>query len=322
VDWLTDQRRASVFSEVLHAINLRNVIFCRGHWTSKWGFSTKANTHARFHFLTSGSCWLEIENLIEPTSVGEGDLVIVAPGQAYCMRDDLSSPLQSLEEALESRSPEDKRDRILHGGTGGKTTKLLFGRFVIEERDVNPLVASLPPALIVRGKSDAGELVRSTFLLMDAELAAGRPGAEAVVSRLMDVIFLQALQSTFASEPPHKPSWITALNDPVIGKALIAIHTRLEAPISVGSLASEVAMSRSSFSARFAELTGEPPMSYVTRWRINRSAYLLRSTNEKIAAVAARVGYDSPAAFVRAFKRSFGVSPGAYRNHYSIGSDL
>ena len=324
MDWLTDQRRANVFSEVLHAINLRSVISCRARWTAKWGFYTKANSQARFHFLTSGSCWLELENLIEPTSLGAGDLVIVAPGQAYRMRDDPSSPLQFLEEALDSRSQEDKRDRILYAGTGGQVTKLLFGRFVIEERDVNPLVASLPPALIVRGKSDASELVRSAFLLMEAELSARRPGAEAVVSRLMDVVFLQALQSTFVSEPPHKPNWVTALADPVIGKALIAIHTRPEAPLSVGSLAREVGMSRSSFSARFTELAGEPPMSYVTRWRSNRAAHFLRSTDQKIAAVASRVGYDSTPAFVRAFNRFFGVSPGAYRRHYSIrdeGSD-
>jgi AraC-like DNA-binding protein len=238
------------------------------------------------------------------------------------MRDDLSSPLQSLEEALESRSLDDKRDRILYAGTGGNVTKLLFGRFVIEERDVNPLAASLPPALILRGKSDASESVRSALLLMEAELSAGRPGAEAVVSRLMDVVFLQALQSTFAKEPQHKPSWVNALTDPVIGNALIAIHTRLEAPLGVRSLAREVGMSRSSFSARFGKLTGEPPMSYVMRWRINRAAHLLRSTDQKIAAVAARVGYDSAPAFVRAFKRFFGTSPGAYRRHYSIGDDL
>jgi len=321
MDWLTDQRRANVFSEVLHAISLRSVLYCRAHWTAKWGFYTKANSQACFHFLTSGSCWLELENLIEPTPVGEGDLVIVAPGQAYSMRDDLSSPLQSLEEALESRSPEDKRYGILYAGTGGKATKLLFGRFVIEELDVNPLVASLPPALIVRGKSDASESVRSAFLLMEAELAARRPGAEAVVSRLMDLIFLHALQSTFVTEPSHKPNWVTALTDPVIGKALIAIHTRLEAPLSVDGLAREVGMSRSSFSARFGELAGEPPMSYLTRWRINRAAHFLRSTDQKIAAVAARVGYDSGPAFVRAFKRFFGVSPGAYRRHCSIRHD-
>jgi AraC-like DNA-binding protein len=320
--WLTDRRRAKVFGEVLRAINVRSVIFCRARWTARWGFYSKANSHASFHFLTSGSCWLELENLIEPTPVGEGDLVIVTPGRAYSMRDDISSPLQSLEDTLESRSSEDKRNRIHNAGTGGKPTRLLFGRFIIEERDVNPLLASLPPALIVRAKSGASESVRSTFQFMESELTANRPGVEAVVSRLMDVIFLQALQSTFTMEPPHGPRWVSALADPVIGKALIAIHTRLETPLSVEILAREVGMSRSSFAARFGELAGEPPMSYVTRWRINHAAHFLRSSDQKIAAIAASVGYDSPPAFVRAFKRFFKISPGAYRRLYSISNGV
>jgi AraC-like DNA-binding protein len=234
------------------------------------------------------------------------------------MRDDLSSPLQLLEQILERRSIGEKKARILRAGADGKATTMLCGRFLLEESGVNPLAVSLPPALIVRGKSDTSGCLHSAFLLMEAELGAGRPGAEAVVSRLMDVIFLQAIRSSVAMDQPQKPSWVGALLDPVIGKALVTIHTRLGASLNVDALAREIGMSRSAFSARFAQLVGEPPMSYVTRWRMNRAAYFLRSTDKKIAAVASSVGYDSAPALIRAFKQFFGVSPGAYRRHFSI----
>jgi AraC-like DNA-binding protein len=240
--------------------------------------------------------------------------VIVAPGQAYSMRDELVSPLQRLAEVLERRSVEEKKARILCAGKGGEAMTMLCGRFLLEESGLNPLARSLRPVLIVKRESDACESLHSAFRVMEAESSSGRPGAEAIISRLMDVIFLQAVRSSFETDHNHKPSWVGALLDPVIGKSIVTIHNRLNDSLSVDILASESGMSRSSFAAHFAQLCGEPPMTYVARWRMNRAAHLLRATHEKIAVVASRVGYDSVPALTKVFKKYLGVSPGAYRH--------
>ena len=309
-----------VFNEVLQAIKLRSVVYCQSKWTAPWGYYSKAPSQPRFHFLLSGHCWFALENLIEPTPVREGDLVIVAPTQAYSMRDEPSSHVELLEDLLERRSADDKKARILRGGKGGEATTMLCGRFLLEESSLNPLARSLPPALIVRRESDASGSLRSAFFVMDAEFSSGRPGAEAVVTRLMDVIFLQAIRSSFSVEQEYKPGWIGALLDPAIGKAIVMIHTRLNSALSVDTLARESGMSRSAFAARFTHLLGEPPISYLARWRMNRAAHLLRATDEKIARVASRVGYESVAALTKAFKQHLGLSPGAYRRHCSVAN--
>ena len=311
---------AEVLNEVLQAIKLRSVVYSRSCWTAPWGYYSKAPSQPRFHFVLNGQCWFSVENFIGQTHICEGDLVIVAPAQAYSMRDKPGSSAQLLEAILEQRSAEEKKERTLHRGGGGEVTRMLCGRFLLEESSLNPLARSLPPALIVRGESDASGSLRSAFYVMEAEFSAGRPGAEAVVTRLMDVIFLQAIRSSFGLEQSFKPGWIGALQDPAIGRALVTIHAHLNSGLSVDALARECGMSRSAFARRFTQLVGEPPISYVARWRMNRAAHLLHATDEKIARVAARVGYDSVAALTRAFKKHLGLAPGAYRHQFSVAS--
>ena len=197
---------------------------------------------------------------------------------------------------------------------------MLCGRFVLEELSLNPLARSLPAALLVRGGSDPGDSLRLAFSIMENEFLTGRPGAEAVVARLMDVIFLQAIRTSFDSNHKYRPGWISALQDPTIGKAVVMIHGSLSSPLTVDTLARESAMSRSAFAARFTQMLSESPISYVARWRMNRAAHLLGATEEKIAAVARKVGYDSVTAFTKAFKQHLSLSPGAYRRHRALSN--
>jgi AraC family transcriptional regulator, alkane utilization regulator len=304
-----------VFNDVLQAIKLRSIVFVRSKWTAPWGFYSKAPIQPRFHFVLSGRCWFSAEDFIEPTCIRDGDLVIVAPDQPYRMRDELSSQTLLLDDIIKRRSPDEKKARVFSCGSGGEATRLLCGCFFLEELSLNPLARSLPAALIVRRESDAGDSLRSAFYTIENEYSAGRPGAEAIVTRLMEVIFLQAIRASFEWDRKCRPGWISALQDPAIGKAVVMIHARLSSTLTVDALARESGMSRSAFAARFTQMLGESPISYVARWRMNRAAQLLGASDEKIAAVAHKVGYESVTAFTKAFKQHLALSPGAYRRH-------
>jgi len=227
------------------------------------------------------------------------------------MRDDLDSPVEALSSLLERHPLDEKKNFVWENG--GDCTTMLCGGFRLEERRANPLLATLPRVLVVRQSESAGFSLYSAFKLVEAELAAGNPGSEAIISRISDAIFLQAIRASFTANHGGTPPWVRALLHTQIGEALVAMHSRLHEPWTVKSLASEVGMSRSAFSSQFRELVGEPPMSYLTSWRLNRVAFWLRTSDEKIAAVAAMVGYDSEASLSKAFKRCFGSSPGTYR---------
>lgn len=317
MDLLTPE---DVFNDVLRAIKLRSVVYFRSKWTAPWGFYTKAPSEPRFHFVVSGHCWFSSEDFIEPTCIQDGDLVIVAPGQPYSVRDELSSQSQLLEDLIKSQSPDGKKARVFCSGNGGEATRMLCGRFLLEELSLNPLARSLPAALLVRRDSDVGESLRSAFFIMENEFSIGRPGAEAVAARLMDVIFLQAIRASFDWTQKYRPGWINALQDAAIGKAVVMIHACLSSTLTVDTLARESAMSRSAFAARFTQMLGESPISYVARWRMNRAAHLLSATEKKIAEVAHNVGYESVTAFTKAFKQHLGLSPGAYRRHRALSN--
>ena len=298
-------------TEVLQSIRLRSALYCRARMTSRWGFKVDQRDHARFHYITGGQCWLEVEGIPDPVHLSEGDLVILTRGQEHSLRDQPDSRVERLAELL-VRFPLDAKKNFVWEN-GGAGTTMLCGGFRLEEGKANPLLASLPPVLVARDGIAAGVSLRSIFQLVDAEMAAAAAGSEALVSRMSDVIFLQAVRSSFAADCEQSPGLVRGLRDPAIGKSLVAMHSRPDYAWTVEVMAEEVAMSRSAFASRFVELVGETPMGYLSRWRLNRAALWLRSGDSTLAQVATRVGYQSEAAMSRAFKRCFGLSPGAYR---------
>jgi AraC-like DNA-binding protein len=155
--------------------------------------------------------------------------------------------------------------------------------------------------------------LETSLQFMASEMASGQPGAETVVSRLADILFVQAVRAHLAQGRAGATGWLRAIVDPRIGPALSLIHQRPEEPWTVEALASRVAMSRSAFAARFTALVEEPPLTYLTRWRMHRATRLLRTSPANVGEIAARVGYEAEAAFNKAFKRWIGVPPGAYR---------
>src|SRR5262245_60879641 len=309
------ERPMDVLTDVLESVHVRSLIFGRLEFTAPWGLRMDGG-HASFYVITRGACWLEVEGQDRALSLAGGDFVLLPNAPPHVIRDSRTTPPLPKAEVFEScrRSGGCQPGGILRYGGGGALTTIIGGGFQIENSDRNPLLAALPPLIHVAG--DGGNTVQwleSTLQFVASEMASGQPGAETVVGRLADILFVQAVRAHLAQSGDQATGWLRALTDAKIGQALSLIHQRPERPWTVESLASEIGMSRSAFAARFAELVQEPPLAYLTRWRMTKASHLLRSNGHSIGQVAGQVGYEAEAAFSKAFKRWNGLAPGTYR---------
>jgi AraC-like DNA-binding protein len=202
---------------------------------------------------------------------------------------------------------------VASAGIGGTVTKLVCGCLIFHRCGASPLLGALPSVIHVRGQGNSTAWLSDTLRLIAREAAEHLPGSQTVINRLAYILFVQAVRAHVAALPPDARSWMRALRDPAIGRALGLMHAKPEADWSVASLAEEVAMSRSVFAAQFCQMVGEPPLQYLTALRMRKARDLLRDRSVAIKEVAARVGYGSEASFGNAFKRWWGTAPGAYR---------
>ena len=197
-----------------------------------------------------------------------------------------------------------------------------MGCFEFETSAKNPLVASLPELLYVKAEDLRSEpWLETTFQFLASEAATSRQGSDIVVSRLTDLLFIQAVRAHISDikNCPKTNNFLKAIGDPQIGRALALIHENPQAPWTVASLADAVSMSRSSFAARFHELIDESPLSYVTSWRMQKAQELIRSGADNLAEIATLIGYQSEAAFRKAFKRETGSAPGVFKRAAQAG---
>jgi AraC-like DNA-binding protein len=302
-----------VLTDALEAVHLKSLIHGHLELTAPWGLHLD-NGHSGFYFVTRGSCWLEVSD-DEPLPLATGDFVLLPRGQPHVVRDSRRTRPTPAWKAFGSSPREGCQPGRKRFGGGGAPTTMVGGCFEFEDGEKSPLVASLPAVIHVKGH-DGGTAVRwleAGLQFLASEMAAGQPGAETVVSRLADILFVQAVRAHLAQIGPDATGWLRAVVDSKIGEALSAIHQMPEAQWTVESLAAHVAMSRSAFAARFTHLLGEPPLTYLTRWRMQKATRMLRTSQASIGEVAARVGYVAEAAFSKAFKRWMGAAPGAYR---------
>lgn len=305
-------------TEALNGVRLRSTIHCPSEMSGRWGLRVDKKGGAPFYILLQGSGWLEVEGLT-PVRLEPGDFVIMPHDTGHTIKDALDSPAELLYHLLEQH-PRDV-DGIWRLGGGGETTVAIGGCFYFEEAQTSPLLRALPPILHIRGEQGKTvEWLAPTVHYIASEARSGLPGAEAVIARLSDVLFVQAVRTYICHLPEGEQNWLRAMTDPEIGQALILIHQRPEEPWKVETLAAEVAMSRSAFAARFTQLVGEPALRYVTRWRIHKAARLLRQNRESVAAIAMQVGYQSEAAFSRVFKQWVGEAPASFRRTASFTS--
>lgn len=298
--------------EALHLLKLNGTYYCRSELKAPWGVSLPPfEGHMMFHVVTRGECWLEVSGE-KPCLLKQGSLALVPHGTGHEVRSDLqhqTTPLFDI--PVESVS---ERYEIMHHGGSGELTQLTCGLVRFDHVAGQQVVALLPQVLkIDTWKEDESSWIQNTLQLITREARELRPGGETVITRLADILVIQAIRSWLDSLSGPRPGWLNALRDKQIGRALAAIHRNPEREWNLTSLAMEARMSRSGFSARFTDLVGYTAMRYVTRWRMLMARTQLLESSEPLVVFAERFGYQSEAAFCRAFKRELGVSPGSVR---------
>jgi AraC-like DNA-binding protein len=326
---------ADALSELLRAVRLRGAIFYDIEGAPPWAAETP---HAReiiqdimpgsehlieFHGLVEGSCWVSLVGE-SPQQMHAGDVVLFPQGDPHVlssapgMRARGSGRRYFFEEL---RGP---RPFALNRGENGNGTRpsdepgpravVICGYLGLDARPFNPLLASLPRMLIVPGGAlGVDSWVTVLMRAVVAESTAKRAGGKAVLERMSEMLFVEVLRRHIDSLPETQTGWLAGMRDATVGRALSLMHEGPSEPWTLESLSERAGLSRSSFHERFTHFIGQPPMQYLTQWRMQVASGMLRDTNAKLTEVARSVGYDSEAAFSRAFKRVAGVAPGAWR---------
>ncbi len=303
---------ADPLGETLHLLQLTGSLYCRAELTAPWGIDMPPLEDCMmFLIVTAGAGWLEVEGE-EPQFLRQGSLTLIPHGTGHRVRSDLDAHSESLFD-LPVEQVSERYEIMRHGG-GGEFTHATCGVVRFDHAAAQHLIPLLPKVIQVdTWEEDDGSWLQSTLRFITREAKELRPGGETVITRLADILVIQAIRSWLDSAPEANSGWIAALRDEQIGQALVAIQREPERDWTVGSLASEVGMSRSAFSARFTNLVGESAMRYLTRWRMQLARTQLRQTSDSLSVLAFRLGYQSEASFCRAFRREFGESPGSVR---------
>jgi AraC-like DNA-binding protein len=303
---------ADPLGEALHFLRMSGVFYCRSEFTAPYALELPPFKDCMmFHVVTVGQCWLEVDGA-ERRLLRPGDFALVPHGQGHRLVSE--SGLQS--SALFDLPRELLSDRyeILRLGGGGASTTTICGVVRFDAPAAHQLMALLPRLISVDASSvPEAEWLDSTMRFMAAEARELRAGGEAVITRLADILIIQAIRSWIARDPAAQTGWLGALRDKQIGRAIALIQRDPTRHWTVAALASSAGMSRSAFAARFTTLVGEPAMRYVTRWKMYAAQTWLTEDSTSLTEVAGRLGYRSEAAFSRAFKRYTGMTPGAAR---------
>jgi len=294
-----------LLSDVLVALRVRGRVFCRSELTAPWSIAFPQGRFAHFHVVQRGRCRLFVGR--DERLLASGDIVVLPHGSGHVIGDRpglRSRPLSALAPAA-GWGP---HAVIRHGG-GGAAAQLLCGGFEFEGPTDHPVLTQLPEVLHIRRDRGAGQMIEATLRLLDVA-AVGSPGSDLLRTHLLAVAFVQLLRCWAEG---RRIGWLHALRDRHIGEALRLMHAAPARRWSLNGLARQVGLSRSTFAARFSTEVGMSPLAYLERWRLDLAASLLRSQRMGLEEVADRVGYASAPSFVRAFRRRFAVTPGAYR---------
>ena len=300
-----------VLTDILNAVQLQGWLSSRRELKSPWRYEFALSEDSVFHIMSDGGAYLQIEGQPDQIRVEDGDVVLFPSGRAHSLFDDQMSPLTRHVQL--DYHPDRTHHVVFQEGAGIKPL-MLCGAFHFGYFGEFPLLTHLPDLIHIRGSQGRlapgfSEIVR----LLATESALQRPGTDVMLRRLTELLFIHIIRLWINQQDKTNTSWIGALNDPAVGKSLALIHHSPESKWTVQLLADEVALSRSAFSGRFSELVGEPPMAYLTRWRMLKSRRLLKS-GFHMSSIAEQVGYESEVAFRKAFKREVGMTPTQYRH--------
>ncbi|MFY2559618.1 AraC family transcriptional regulator [Corallococcus terminator] len=299
-----------VLADVLQGVHLRSRVHARYELTAPWGMRIDGSPFPLFYAVMRGHCLLSTDE--RELSLAGGDFVFIPANVKFTLKDRRGTRALPIAEVYATRQPI-RCGGLLHYGGGGEAVTLMVGSFTFEGETLSPLVKHLPTLLHVRADDPRSpRWLESTLRFVAAEIEAKQPGHETVVSRLADVLFVQALRAHLES-PSGENGWLRALVDPRIGTVLQRVHEKPEAPWTLEGLARLAGMSRSVFAERFKSLVGEAPLAYIGRWRMHRAMALMRGRDVALAEVARAVGYETESSFGKAFRRWVGVTPGAFR---------
>jgi AraC-like DNA-binding protein len=322
------------FSEILSGVKLNGAVFFNAEFSAPWGFSTsppdamadKLATGAEhlvlYHFVIDGGA---IVQMVDGSSIEliPGDVVIFPHAHQHHMTSGRGAaapfPNYGISDKIKVRdlSP-------LRAGGGGATSRFVCGYMTCDPNLCRPILSGLPPVFKVNIRTDpSGHWLETSILHLVEEAASGRVGSEAMLAKLSEALFVDTLRRYIAGLPEQQTGWLAGTRDPIVGKSLGLLHSRIAHPWTIADLADEVGISRSALVERFTRYVSEPPMTYLTRWRLQLAARSLERTSRGVAEIAADIGYESEAAFNRAFKREFGLPPGRYRSDHrnSVGKN-
>jgi len=305
-------------TEVLNSVRVRSTVYCPIEIGAPWGLYIPEESGASFCILAKGSAFLEIEDLNIRRYLNAGDFIIITKKCPCKLSDPPGSKLIDLQEWLRRNPPRPDGTYKVEGE--GEVTNFIGGTFFFENHESHPLLKVLPTFLHFSGTSgrtgEDGRVVDwfgTTLDFISAEAAMRKPGAETIITRLSDILFIQAVRAYANTVSGEQPNWFAAAKDPQIGEAIANIHRTPQTPWTVEQLAILSGMSRSAFANRFAKLVGEPPLRYLARWRMHKAIEMIQEGRLATAEIASLVGYESEAAFSKAFKKWNGQGPGAYR---------
>lgn len=310
-------------SDVLRGVKLTGAVFLHAEFSAPWcvgvppatmvaQFLMPAAEHVtRYHLVTNGRCTIRPDGGA-PVTLEAGDVVMLPHGESHLIGSDLHQPPASMRGL--ARPPGWTELPLMRHGGGGEITTLVCGFLACDPRLCRPLLAALPMLLKVNIRSSpAGGWIENSIRYAADQAVSPRPGGDALLAKLSEVLFVETLRAYLQTLAPERTGWLAGLRDTVVGAGLALMHARPADDWTIDKLAKEVGCSRTVLAERFTHFIGEPPAHYLTRWRLAVAADLLRSSRASLTRVAETVGYQSEAAFNRAFKREHGVPPATWR---------
>jgi len=314
-----------VLSEVLKAVKLDGALFYNAEFSAPWCFRAPASRIVApllspdfghvimYHLLTEGRGYAHVEGDGRSIPLDAGDIVVFPHGDAHVMGN--GSPVKPMDNERELQRILSQGLKVSRFGGGGEVTKFICGYMACEPQLSQIFLGGLPPILKVNIRNDAsGQWLENSIRYSVGDARTSRPGGEAVRAKLSEVLFVETLRRYIALLPPEQTGWLAGVRDPEVGKALALLHRKPAHPWTIAELANEVGISRSVLAERFRRYLSETPIAYLTRWRLQLGAQMLKSTSGSVAQIAAEVGYESEPAFNRAFKREFGLPPARFRS--------
>ena len=313
-------------SETLRVVHLVGAIFIEARMSAPWCYQSPAADVAApllepgaerviiFHLITQGECLAQIDGHA-PVRLAAGDVVLFPQGHAHLMSSAPGLPPArgaALTEVL-SRRPR----KIVHGG-GGAVTRLLCGYLACDSRLARLLFGGLPPLLSVSVRdSTAGAWLEASMRYALAEARSPRPGGAGVLAKLAEVLFIEVLRLYMNEQTSSRCGWLAGVRDRTVGAALAQLHCRPAHEWTLERLARAAGTSRSVLAERFQQIVGSTPMAYLAQWRMLLASQLLCRSNAPLARIAEDIGYKTDTAFIRAFRREYGVPPAAWRRQQS-----